>query len=80
MSVLDEEFKITEKLIEALDELSDSIQTTAQNQKQALIEAGNEYINQAAETVIDYSIKTAKRIIINTALHFIGKLMRPPVR
>ena len=77
---LDQKYNVTEKVIEALDELSETIQGSVETQKQKIVDAGNEYVNSVAESVIDYVIDSAQQILINTAKHMLRKFITPQFR
>lgn len=77
---LDQKYNVTEKVIEALDELSETIQASIQTQKQKVVDAGNKYVNSVAESVIDYAIDNAQQILINTAKHILRKFVTPQFR
>lgn len=77
---LDQKYNVTEKVVEALEELSDTIQASIQTQKQKIVDAGNEYVNSVSESVIDYAIDSAQQILINTAKHILKKFVTPQFR
>ena len=78
--MVDQKYNVTEKVIEALDELSETIQDSIQTQKQRIVDAGNEYVNSVAESVIDYAIDSAQQILINTEKHILRKFITPQFR
>lgn len=71
LGIVDEQLGITERLIDGLEELSDRIQANiASKTKEA---AG--ILREAAESVIDYTIESATRVVINTAQSYVQRYL-----
>lgn len=77
LNALDEYYGITDYIIAGLDEMSDNVDYYVERKKPDIQNSANDAIN----TVIDYAIESATRIIINTARHHIEKFLsnRPRV-
>lgn len=71
LNALDERYGITDKLITALDEISNNIGSRIENGKQQVSKA----VNEATESVIDYMIESVQRMIINIARHQLEKFL-----
>ncbi len=71
---LDKKYNVTEKVVAALDEISNNIENTVKAKKNELIEATENTLSSMAETVIDYAIDRIQKIIINTARHTLNNL------
>lgn len=71
LSVIDEHYGITDRVIAGLDEISEGVQSYKERAKESLKNTAN----NAIASVIDYTIDTAKKIIIDTAKHQINKFL-----
>jgi len=73
---VDEKYNITEKVIAALDEIEEKgIKGIIEEKKRGILNKGNELVNTATESVIDYAIESAQRVLLNT----INRLLRNSV-
>jgi len=62
----DEKFKITEKIILALDEISEKgINRIIEEKKQVVINKGNEITSNVIDSVIDYAVEKIEKSITN---------------
>lgn len=67
LTKLDEDYHITDKIIAALDEISEKgIDGIIAEKKAALIKTGQQLASDAAESVIDYAVERVQQIIIHT--------------
>lgn len=71
LNALDNHYGITDKLISALDEIGDNIDSRIENRKQQI----KNTVNETAESVIDYMIDSAQRLVINIVRHQIDKFL-----
>lgn len=69
LSALDEHYGITNRVIAGLDELGENAKSYLERIEHNI----QSTINEAADSIIDYAIDSAKRIIINTAKHQLEK-------
>ncbi|MFK5915406.1 MAG: hypothetical protein QM484_13625 [Woeseiaceae bacterium] len=76
---LDQKYNVTEKVIAALDELSDGIENTIQNKKNEIIDAAERTILSIADSVIDYAVDRIQKILVNTARHALDNLPVPKI-
>ncbi len=78
LSILDEHYGITDRVIVGLDDISADIGDRMEGVKQDLYRNGGEL----ADSVFDYAVNSARAILINTARHTIDKLIsgRPRLR
>jgi hypothetical protein len=70
---LDQKYNVTEKVVAALDEISENIQTGLENKKKEIIEAGEKVV----DSVIDYAVERLQKILINVARHALDNLPVP---
>lgn len=78
LTQLDEHYKITEKLIAALDEISEQgIAGVIEDRKQIVIQKGARLANDAAESVIDYAIDKVQQLLITTTNNFLRRMTIP---
>lgn len=77
LSVVDEKFGITDKVIDGIDEVSESAKSYVDEVKEGLQERASE----ALASVIDYAIDTSKQAVVDFAKHKIERFMprRPRV-
>lgn len=71
LSALDERYGITARVITGLDDLSNSVEGRIDQAKQNLYTN----LNQLADSVFDYAVKSAQSILIATAKHTINKFL-----
>jgi hypothetical protein len=71
LSALDSHYGITDRVIAGLDEVANA----ADSRLEQLKDDALRYANEAAATVIDYTVETAKQIVINTAMHQLDKFL-----
>lgn len=69
LGVADEKLGITDRLIDGLDELEAGIQSTVASKKQ---EAAG-MARKVVDSVVDYAIVSARRIVVNTAQDYLRK-------
>ncbi len=69
LNAFDQHYGISERVVEALDELSSTTIELITKQKQNLIDSSN----YAVDSVIDYTVNSARKIIINLAQHTIQR-------
>ncbi len=69
LGVVDEKLGITDRLIDGLDELGADIQSNIASKKKEAAGIARE----AVDSVIDYAIDSARRIVINTAQSYLRK-------
>lgn len=78
LSYLDDKYHLTDKVIAALDEISEKgIQGIIEEKKQILVNKGNDIVNNATESIIDYATDKVQQILINTVNNFLRKLTTP---
>jgi len=66
LSKLDERFGITDRVIAALDEISEKgIQGIIEEKKANIVHKAEQIANDAAESVIDYAVEKVESIAIN---------------
>lgn len=77
LGAIDAHYAITDRVIEALDELDENAISYIEKSKQNLKNS----VNEITESVIDYAIDSARQIIINTAKYHLSKFFsaRPRV-
>lgn len=74
----DSKLQITERLIAALDEIEEKgIKGILQEKKQAIVKKGNEMVSDATESVIDYAIEGAQRLLLNAFNRLIRRTSLP---
>lgn len=73
---IDKHYSITDQVITGLDELRKNTTDYIENQKREIMNAANDIV----EPVIDYSIASAQRIIVNLAIEYFRKLTSPSPR
>ena len=71
LSVIDEKFGITDRIVAGLDEIGENTQSYAERVKDNL----HNRVNEATASIIDYAIDTSKRIVVNFAKHQISKFL-----
>lgn len=71
LNKIDDTFGITEAVIKGLDEVGDDISKYIQDTKYSIRKG----VNDAVSSVVDYTVETAKVIIINTAKHTVKKYL-----
>lgn len=69
LSALDEHYGITKRVIAGLDELGEDAKSYLEGIEQNI----KSTVNEAADSIIDYAIDSAKKIIINAAKHQLEK-------
>lgn len=69
LGVADEKLGITDRLIDGLDELGADIQSNIASKKKEAAGIASEVV----DSVIDYAIDSARRIIVNTAQDYLRK-------
>jgi len=80
LSNLDEKYKITEKIIAALDEISEKGITGVIAEKKAfVVRKGQEFANDTADSVIDYAVDKVERIVIDTIRKMVGNIKIPQI-
>jgi hypothetical protein len=78
LTELDERYRITEKLIAALDEISEKgISGVIEDGKQRVIKKGTKMVNDAAESVIDYAVEQVQQLLITTTNKFLRSMTMP---
>ena len=77
LAALDERYGITDRVIAGLDEIVDGTTSYIEKAKQDV----KNTVNDAVESVLDYTIDSARNFIINTALHHLDRflLSRPKI-
>lgn len=77
LTALDEQYGITDRVIAALDEVSNSTMANAQQARQQLTQAAN----KATASVLDYVLESARQVIVDSAKHHLRKFVsnRPRV-
>jgi len=76
---LDQKYNVTEKVVAALDEMSESIQNTLLNTKQGIIETAENVVLSAVDSVIDYAVDRIQTILVNAARHALGNFSVPKI-
>lgn len=71
LTVLDEKYGITDKVVAALDEMGTDIITSIEVGKQHI----KDVVNKEIESVLDYVIDSAKRIVVDIARHQIERFL-----
>ena len=71
LTALDERYGITDRVIAALDEVSNSTVTHAQQAKRQLTQAAN----KATASVLDYVLESARQVIVDSAKHHLRKFV-----
>lgn len=78
LSVLDKRYKITDRLIAALDEIEEKgIQGVIDDRKNNLIKKGEQVVNDTIDSVIDYAIEKTQVIVISYINNFLRKMSVP---
>ena len=77
LTLIDEHYGITDKVIQGLDDLGNGAQSYAEKIKQNIQSS----LGDAAETIIDYAVDTARSVAINLAKHQLERFLssRPKV-
>jgi len=76
----DSELKITDRVIAALDEIEEKgIKGIIEEKKQAIVRKGNEIINGATESVIDYAIESTQRILLDAFNRLLRNTVMPRI-
>ncbi|WP_075186664.1 hypothetical protein [Teredinibacter haidensis] len=70
---IDQKYGLSYKVVEALDEMGDDVNTYIKQKKDDAIRAGA----KVAESFVDYAIDRAKTILIATAKHQINRFLSP---
>ena len=74
----DKKFKITEKILLALDEISEKgINGIIEEKKQVVINKGNEIASNVIESVVDYTVKKIEKNITNIIDGLLRNFSRP---
>ncbi|PKM46524.1 MAG: hypothetical protein CVV05_02275 [Gammaproteobacteria bacterium HGW-Gammaproteobacteria-1] len=77
---LDERYGLTDKVIAALDELSEKgISGVLEEKKQAVINRSRQFGNDVAESVIDYAVDKVEQIIGRATHNLFRKLTMPSI-
>jgi hypothetical protein len=71
LTVLDEKYGITDKVIVALDEIGAGVTDSIENGKQRI----KDTVNKEIESVLDYVIDSVQRIVVDIARHQIERLL-----
>ena len=80
LSYIDDKYHLTDKIIVALDEISEKgIQGIIEEKKKNLVDKGNAILNDAADSVIDYAVEKVQRIITNNLNNFLRRLTTPQI-
>lgn len=78
LTKLDEKYGVTDKVIAALDEISEKgIQGIVRERKQALVRKGEELVSDAADSVIDYAIEAVQKVVIRSIHNLLRKMPLP---
>ncbi|WP_020158424.1 hypothetical protein [Methylobacter marinus] len=78
LTELDDHYGITDRVIEALDELGENANSYIENVNSYIVKSRQNIRNTANDTVesiIDYAIDSARQIIINAAQHQLDKFL-----
>lgn len=76
----DSKYKITDRVIAALDEIEEKgIKGIIEEKKRAVVRKGNEIVNEATESVIDYAIESAQRVLLNTISRYLRNSVMPRI-
>lgn len=73
LDMLDKQYGITDKVIAGLDELGDNVTAYIENKKKNLQHAAND----AVDSVIDYAVDSAQKIVVNFVRNSLKKLLSP---
>lgn len=73
LDALDRHYGITERVIEGLDELSDSAQLKLEQTKQNLQNIATEAVN----SIIDYTLGSARKMVIDVAAKSLRRFLSP---
>jgi hypothetical protein len=76
LSILDERYGITDRVIVGLDDISENIGDRIEGVKRNLYRNAGEL----ADSVFDYAVDSARTILINTARHTLDKLLSGRLR
>jgi len=80
LTILDEKYGITDKVIAALDEISEKgISGIISEKKAGIVNMGKQAVNDAAESVIDYAVEKVERIVINTLRNLFSNIKLPQI-
>jgi len=80
LSKLDEHFGITDKVIAALDEISEkSIQGIIEEKKAAIVHKGQQFADEAVESVIEYAMEKVESIAIHTFRKILRNMSIPQI-
>jgi len=80
LSELDEYFGITDKVIAALDEISEKgIQGIIEEKKAGIVNKAQQIANDAAESIIDYAVDKVEHIAISTFRKILRNMTLPQI-
>jgi len=80
LSWLDKQLQITERIIAALDEISEKgISGIVAEKKAEIVKTGEQIANKAAESVIDYAVEKVERIVVNLVRNFFNNIKIPQI-
>ncbi len=81
LSYADEEFRITENVIAVLDEIEEKgIQGIINEKKQAIVNKGKDLANDAAESIVNYTLENTKKILLKSLNDIFRKMVSPSIR
>lgn len=80
LTVADEEYQITEKVIAAIEEISEKgIRGIIAEKKQAVIRKSGEIADDMVESVIDYAVERVQEVIIKSIRNIFRRMTTPSV-
>lgn len=78
MAKLDEHYGITDKVIAALDEISEKgISGIIAEKKRLIVQRGSQVANDTVDSVIDYAVDKVQQILVQATRNFIRKMTLP---
>ena len=77
---VDNKFKITDKIIAALDEISDKgIKGIIEEKRQAMVKKSGQLAGAAVDSVIDYAVEKAERIVVEAFRNLFSNIKIPQI-
>jgi len=71
LSVIDEKYRLTDRVIAGLDEMSDGYQSYTEQVKDNL----QSNVNKAIDSVIDYVVEESRQVVVNFARHQLDRFL-----